>query len=258
VRDPVTRIPVAAMSRERRTRERGALPGGSSDALVDNRLGSGSDYTVFLNHLGIPIADLTFDGPYGVYHSLYDTHRWVAAIGDPGFRYHVALVQMWGTMALRLANADALPLDYEPYARMIETFAGEVERAAIPNLGVEGAAQAFGELRDAVADLRGAASAFNAARDRMLAANDREGLRELNAALLRVERQFVDPDGIPGRPWYRHQIYAPQYTYAPEVLPAIAEAVKAQDRATIVLQTSRAAAAVRRAAGVLRLSHGTD
>ena len=258
VRDPVARIPVAAVSRERRTRERGAIPGGSSDGLVDNRLGSGSDYTVFLNHLGIPIADMTFDGPYGVYHSLYDTHRWVAAIGDPGFRYHVALVQLWGTMALRLANADALPLDYEPYATSIESFAGEVERAAIPMLGVDTAAQVFAELRDAVTDFRRAASAFNAARERILAANDREGLKDVNAALLRVERQFIDPLGIPGRPWYRHQIYAPQYTYAPEVLPGVSEAVRAQDRAAVVSQASRAAAAVRRAAGVLRLSRGTD
>jgi N-acetylated-alpha-linked acidic dipeptidase len=254
VRDPATRIPVAATSRERRTRERGALPGGASDGLVDNRLGSGSDYTVFLNHLGIPIADMTFDGPYGVYHSLYDTHRWVAAIGDPGFRYHVALVQMWGTMALRLANADALPLDYEPYATSIESFADEVERAAIPMLGVEAAAEAFAELRAAASDFRGAASAFNAARDRILAAHDREGLRDVNAALLLVERQFVDPEGIPGRPWYRHQIYAPQYTYAPEVLPGITAAVKAGDRAALASQASRAAAAVRRAADVLRLS----
>jgi N-acetylated-alpha-linked acidic dipeptidase len=189
-----------------------------------------------------------------VYHSLYDTHRWVAAIGDPGFRYHVALVQMWGTMALRLANADALPLDYEPYATSIESFADEVERAAIPMLGVEAAAEAFAELRAAASDFRGAASAFNAARDRILAAHDREGLRDVNAALLLVERQFVDPEGIPGRPWYRHQIYAPQYTYAPEVLPGITAAVKAGDRAALASQASRAAAAVRRAADVLRLS----
>ena len=117
MRDPALRIPVAAASRDRRARDPRIAAGGIVDGdLVDNRLGSGSDYTVFLNHLGIPVADLTFDGPYGVYHSIYDTHEWVARIGDPGFRYHATMVQLWGLLALRLANADALPLDYVPYA----------------------------------------------------------------------------------------------------------------------------------------------
>ncbi len=111
VRDPASGIPVAAAFRDRRAIG-GSLPTGSAHELVDNRLGSGSDYTVFLNHLGIPVADLTFDGPYGVYHSIYDTHAWVARIGDPGFRYHATLVQLWGLLVLRLANAAALPLDY--------------------------------------------------------------------------------------------------------------------------------------------------
>ena len=129
VRDPVARYS------DRRRLLASAVPvnearcrAGSSESLVDNRLGSGSDYTVFLNHLGVPVADMTFDGPYGVYHSLYDTHRWVAAIGDPGFRYHTALVQLWGTIVLRLANADALPLDYAPYAMRIQSFVEELER----------------------------------------------------------------------------------------------------------------------------------
>jgi N-acetylated-alpha-linked acidic dipeptidase len=258
VRDPVARIPVAAVSRERRTRERGALPGGSSDALVDNRLGSGSDYTVFLNHLGIPVADMTFDGPYGVYHSLYDTHRWVAAIGDPGFRYHTALVQMWGTMVLRLANADVLPLDYEPYAARIGSFVDDLERDAIPVLGIAEAERTFADLHAAAAELAAAASTFNTTRERLLAANDVANLGAMNAALLRVERQFIDPDGIPNRPWYRHLIYAPQYTYAPEVLPGATEALKARDFAAVNLQAARIAAALRRAAGALKVSGGID
>ncbi len=96
--------------------------------VIDNRLGSGSDYTVFLNFLGVPVADVAFEGPYGVYHSLYDNHAWVATIGDPGFRYHITLVQFWGLVALRLAGADIVPLDYEPYARRIDEFAADVER----------------------------------------------------------------------------------------------------------------------------------
>jgi N-acetylated-alpha-linked acidic dipeptidase len=74
----------------------------------------------------------------------------------------------------------------------------------------------------------------------------------MNAALLQVERQFTDQAGIPNRPWYRHQIYAPQYTYAPEVLPGITEAVNAQDRKGVATEITRVEAALRRAAGVLR------
>ena len=71
---------------------------------------------------------MSFDGPYGVYHSQYDNHQWVERIGDPGFRYHEAMTKLWGVMALRLANADALPLDYRPYAARIGEFASEIEK----------------------------------------------------------------------------------------------------------------------------------
>ena len=97
------------------------LPTGAraADALVVTRIGSGSDHTVFINHLGVPVVDMSFSGPYGVYHSAYDSHYWVATIGDPGFRYTHLMTQLWGTMALRLANAAVLPLDVEAYARAL-------------------------------------------------------------------------------------------------------------------------------------------
>ncbi len=252
VRDPVARIPIAAVAREDHARKRGALLRGSADTFVDNRLGSGSDYTVFLNHLGIPVADLSFDGPYGVYHSLYDTHRWVATIGDPGFRYHAALVQLWGLIALRLANADALPLDYEPYAVRVGSFIDEVERGALSSLGAA-APDLFTDLRRAAGELQDAAAAFNVSRRKTLAGSDRGALDRLNAALIQVERQFTDPDGIPNRPWYRHQIYAPRYTYAPEVLPALTEALDARNAHAASGQAARIASALRRAAHTLRL-----
>ena len=128
VRDPRLRIPIAAAARDRRTSERGALPTGASDELVNNKLGSGSDYTVFLNFLGIPVADLSFDGPYGVYHSVYDNHNWVSRVGDPGFRYHAALVSLWGVATLRLANAETLPIDPEAYAIRLRDFSMELRR----------------------------------------------------------------------------------------------------------------------------------
>src|SRR5262249_39497031 len=80
--------------------------------LVETRIGSGSDHTVFLNHLGRPVINLGFTGDYGVYHSMYDDHYWMEHIGDPTFEYHAALTRIWGLLALRLANADALPFDF--------------------------------------------------------------------------------------------------------------------------------------------------
>jgi N-acetylated-alpha-linked acidic dipeptidase len=252
VRDPSAGIPLAASARDRRSRVRGALPTGSHDELIDNRLGSGSDYTVFLNHLGIPVADLTFDGPYGVYHSLYDTHEWVARIGDPGFRYHAALVQLWGLLVLRLANADALPLDYAPYADRIAGFIDEVERRAGASANPGATAPAFTLLRAAAADMKEAALTFNLARERALVRADARELQRLNRKLISVERMLIEPAGIPGRPWYRHLIYAPKFTYAPEVLPGVAEAVDGGNGPQALSQAARLAAALGRASAALR------
>jgi N-acetylated-alpha-linked acidic dipeptidase len=223
------------------------LPTGASTELVNNRLGSGSDYTVFLNYLGVPVADLTFDGPYGVYHSMYDNHNWVARIGDPGFRYHVSLVQMWGLIAMRLANADAIPLDYEPYAAEIQRFVKEVEGRR-PELSGD----RFADVRAAAGRLEQAAAAFNRRRTEALARGDQAGLDQVNRQVLLVERAFLDPAGIPGRPWYRHQIYAPKFTYAPEVLPGVAEAIEANDAVRLTAQAARLSAALLRAAAALQ------
>ena len=214
VRDPVARIPIVSAWRARAQKERGTLPTGGGGELVNNKLGSGSDYTVFLNFLGIPIADLSFDGPYGVYHSVYDNHHWVARIGDPGFRYHAAMVRVWGLLALRLANADVLPLDYAAYAGRVRAFIGDVDRRYATELAPARAA----------AD-RLVTAAAGAARDMEAALADGTS-GAVNRRLIAAERAFLDPEGIPGRPWYRHQIYAPKFTYAPELLPGVAEAVR--------------------------------
>jgi N-acetylated-alpha-linked acidic dipeptidase len=250
VRDPALRIPIAAAIRDRRTRERGSLPTGTSDELVGNRLGSGSDYTVFLNHLGIPVADLSFDGPYGVYHSIYDNHNWVAKIGDPGFRYHVAMVQLWGVLTMRLAEADVIPLDYAPYASAISGYLLELERRWTNRRN-----DAFDDVHAAVAEFRAAAESLNQARETALAANNLQQMEMLNRRLIGAERALLDEAGIPGRPWYRHQIYAPKQTYAPELLPAVAEAIDAASaNDQIARQIHRLTAAVRRAAAAISSS----
>jgi len=254
VRDPRLRIPVAAAARSKHSEERGALPTGGGEDLVNNRLGSGSDYTVFLNHLGVPVADLSFDGPYGVYHSMYDNHNWVSRIGDPGFQYHAALVKIWGLVTLRLANADAIPLDPSAYADRLGDFVKDLRRR--PELSREGAdprlREAVKEIESAIGSLRASAAVFGRRRDAALAGMSGDALISLNRKALRFERMFLSTDGIPGRPWYRHLVYAPKYTYAPEIFPGVSEGLDAQDTPRAVEQARRLAAAIRRASELLR------
>ena len=100
-----------------------------SDAnVVNTRIGSGSDHTVFLNFLGRPVITLEFDGPYGVYHSVYDNFYWMNHFGDPGYQYHAAMSQLWGVTALRLAQAEVLPLDFQFYGDTINQFLTELEK----------------------------------------------------------------------------------------------------------------------------------
>jgi N-acetylated-alpha-linked acidic dipeptidase len=208
--------------------EASTLPTGarSSESLVVTRIGSGSDHTVFINHLGIPVVDMSFSGPYGVYHSAYDSHYWVSRIGDPGFRYALLMTQLWGTMALRLANAALLPLDVEAYAEALTGFVGRLDeipdRAA--RLDIRPLAEAVQALTEAGRRLNTAAEVALASGRLDAAAADR-----VNRALLQFERTWLHDAGIPGRPWFKHLLFAPRYTYAAMTLPGITEAAEAGD-----------------------------
>jgi N-acetylated-alpha-linked acidic dipeptidase len=202
-------------------------------------LGSGSDYTVFFNHIGVPSADLVFDGPYGVYHSIYDSHEWMKRVGDPGFRYHAAMARLWGLLALRLANADVLPLDYGAYGRDLLAYLDDVTKLALSR-GVDAgldrarrAAQALSRL--GVPEPTGDAAA-DAARSR---------------ALMQAERDLLSADGIPGRPWFRHLVYAPLPSYEAETLPGVREAVLAGDGERAREQAARLGGALERAGRTL-------
>jgi N-acetylated-alpha-linked acidic dipeptidase len=255
VRDAGSRQSIAQATARAGSAERGALPNAQGQGLVNNRLGSGSDYTVFLNFLGIPIIDISFDGPYGVYHSIYDNHQWVSRVGDPGFRYHTAMTKLWGLMALRLANADVLPFDYPAYAAALKGFATEVEKrwtGARPRATETPIERSpFAEVHEAIG--RFAAAAARTAQEQEQASAQAATIPrdELNARLMRVERALLDPDGIPGRPWYRHLVYAPKFTYAAEILPGAAEAIAAGDEVRLREQCRKLAAAIDRAAEAL-------
>ena len=252
ITDPATGASLVEAKRRSAGRQQGSLPNAEGLDLVNNRLGSGSDYTVFLNFLGVPVIDMAFDGPYGVYHSQYDNHQWVARIGDPGFRYHEAMTKLWGVMALRLANADTLPLDYRPYAARIGEFAREVEqRWADRAEKIGDAGPAFDLLRSTVRVLARAAERAHADQTAALESGDRAVLAAINQRLMQAERMLLDPAGIPGRPWYRHQIYAPKFTYAPELLPAVAEAVATGNADAVSDQVNKLVTALGRASRTL-------
>jgi N-acetylated-alpha-linked acidic dipeptidase len=207
-------------------------------------LGSGSDYTVFFNHIGVPSADFLFDGPYGVYHSIYDSHEWMRRQGDPGFQYHAAMAGLWGVAALRLANADVLPFDYAAYGRDLVVYLDEVEALA----GKGRLAVDLGPARQHARRL--AALALPAADG---GADDH---RRRNEALLLAERDLTRAEGLPGRPWFRHLVYAPLPSYAAETLPGVREAVLEKDAARVSTQAAHLAQALRQAADRLEAVAG--
>ncbi len=205
-----------------------ATEAGSKSDLPVAILGSGSDYTVFFNHLGIASGDLTFDGPYGVYHSVYDSYHWVATEGDPGFLYHAAMAKVAGLLALRFANADLLPFDPGAYGREVARYADEL---AGTTAGSAISADLAGISRKARAWSDAAASAGKALDSRLQSGRlDAAGVRDANAWLLGLERGMLDGTGLPGRTWFRHLIYAPLPSYLAETLPAIRESVETGGR----------------------------
>jgi N-acetylated-alpha-linked acidic dipeptidase len=194
--------------------------------LVETRIGSGSDHTVFLNHLGRPVINLSFTGDYGVYHSMYDDHYWVSHIGDPTFEYHVALTRIWGLVALRLANADILPLDFSFNGAALETFLHELEQKNKLKSQLN-----LKKLHARIVEFERAGNLMREASARSLLAGaaSTEKLQLLNAQLMQVELNWLDPAGIPGRPWFQHLLYSSRYTYAHLEFPGLTEAVEKRD-----------------------------
>ena len=208
-------------------RDRKASTPPVDSALVETRIGSGSDHTVFLNHLGRPVINLGFEGDYGVYHSMYDDHYWMTHIGDPAFEYHVALTRIWGLVALRLANADILPFDFGFNASALEQFLRELEqknRIAPRRLQLKRLHRRIAEFEKAGNALREAVTG-----DLLSAAASPEKIQRLNEQLLQVESNWLDPAGIPGRPWFQHLLYSSRYTYAHLEFPGLTEAVEKED-----------------------------
>jgi N-acetylated-alpha-linked acidic dipeptidase len=193
------------------------------DKLVDTKIGSGSDHTVFLNFLGMPTILLQFDGPYGVYHSAYDNFYWMNNFGDPGYRYHTMMSVVWGVLALRIANAEILPLDFAFYSRNIREFVTELHKKN----DMKGQVNLQSTLQR-IAEFEAAGAALNNQIQQMLARGrvEKSASERVNQKLMQVETNWLNAEGIPGRPWFKHILYAARYTYAHLELPGLTEAVE--------------------------------
>jgi N-acetylated-alpha-linked acidic dipeptidase len=200
--------------------------------LADTRIGSGSDHTVFLNFVGMPVLGLQFDGPYGVYHSAYDDFFWMNHFGDPGYRYHTLMSQLWGVLALRLANADLLPFDFASYAANIREFVNELAKGMVARNDLTQLDPK--PILDAIDDFEAAGKRLDESAAHALASGaiDSKLATTINHGTMQVERNWLNPEGIPGRPWFKHILYGARFTYAHLELPGLTEAVEKQDWVT--------------------------
>jgi N-acetylated-alpha-linked acidic dipeptidase len=267
VTDPEKEIPVDERSRahmilqgnadqRREARERADLRIGA--------LGSGSDYTPFLQHLGIATLNMGFGGEAetdGIYHSIYDSYDHYTRFGDPTFDYSVALSKTAGRAILRFANADYLPLTFGNLSDTISVYVKEVMKLATderdviaernrrikdktfeavddptktlvaPKAEATAPLLNFAPLQNALTRLEESCRTFDDAMknsNAQLRLRSRDVQQSLDDALRRVELAMITEGGLPRRPWYRHQIYAPGfYTgYGVKTLPAIREAIE--------------------------------
>ncbi len=228
-------------SRARNLKERGESEVVTDANLVETRIGSGSDYAALLDHAGVPVLDVSFGGPYGVYHSAYDDFYWMDHFGDPGFHYHALLARVLGVTALRLANADFVPYDFESYGAHIRNYLnalGGAENLSLLDLGtLNGAIDEFEHsgkrLGDSVRTALDSGTVDPLSKD------------QINRGMMSVERNWLIPGGLPGRPWYKHAVYACRLTYAHLELPGLTEAVERGDYPLAQQQVTILAGALR-------------
>jgi N-acetylated-alpha-linked acidic dipeptidase len=219
--------------------------GPANDARV-GALGSGSDYTPFLQHAGVPSTDIGSEGPYGVYHSAFDNYAWFTRNADPHFEYLQEMARVLGLETLRMADADVLPYDYVAYAREVSSYLDAAKRKAA-DAGLSGLD--FAPAQAAAERWRAAAERAHAEQE-----DPSGGLKRINEALRQTEEALLSDAGLPDRPWYRHTIYAPgEYTgYAAVVIPGVNEAIDEHNAARANEQLAVLAQALDRAAAALR------
>jgi N-acetylated-alpha-linked acidic dipeptidase len=225
-------------------------------------LGSGSDYSPFIDHLGVASLNLGFGGEDegGIYHSVYDDFNWYTHFSDTDFSYGRALSQTVGLAVLRLADAEIIPFDFSDFTDTIRRYVEEIEHLAQTQRSDilernreidDGVFTATNDprrplvappkdpvppflnlapLRNGLAVLERSSEQYEKTLGRAMQGDGvaRASLPGINAQLIGVERSLTLPDGLPGRPWYRNQIYAPGlYTgYGVKTLPGVRESIE--------------------------------
>lgn len=190
-------------------------------------LGSGSDFTAFVHHLGIASLNAGFEGNMsGVYHSVYDSMRWFQYFGDPDYIYTTAFAGFMATGLARMADATVLPFDFGRVSRYVRENVEDLKRLG-RGRGLNWEAMDR-EVERLSAAARGYGQALQAAEGRVAAAEPAK-LKRLNEAIYRAERALTRPEGLPGREWYKYQLAAPgKYTgYGAKTLPGVREALEA-------------------------------
>jgi N-acetylated-alpha-linked acidic dipeptidase len=286
IEDPETKMPVWKRQRlvaiSRATADTRSELRNRPDIRME-ALGSGSDYTAFIHHLGIASVNLGYGGEDqggGQYHSVYDDFYWYTHFQDTDFVYGRALAQTAGTMMMRLADADVIPFQFGDLADTLRTYVTGVKRltdtmrAEIKERNTEigdGVYKAledpkkkrvapevealppylnFAPLDQAMDDLTTAAADY----DKAFTANALKAPAGLNLQLIQSERVFLDPAGLPNRPWFQNMMYAPGfYTgYGVKTLPAARETIEQKQWKDADAEIARTAAALEREATMLK------
>jgi N-acetylated-alpha-linked acidic dipeptidase len=284
--DPETKMAVWKRQRlvaiSRATTEGRAELRNRSDIRME-ALGSGSDYTAFLHHLGIASVNMGYGGEDqggGQYHSVYDDFYWYTHFQDTDFVYGRALAQTAGTMIMRMADADVIPFQFGDVADTVRTYVAGVKKLTDTMRGeikernteiADGVYKAledpkkkriapaveslppylnFAPLDQAIDNLTTAATEY----DKTFTANALKAPPALNLQLIQCERAFLDPAGLPNRPWFQNMMYAPGfYTgYGVKTLPAAREAIEQKQWKDADALIARTAAAVEREAALLK------
>jgi N-acetylated-alpha-linked acidic dipeptidase len=221
VNDPKTNEPLLNAARARRAQ--GEQPESKDEGFRLGPLGAGSDYVAFLHHTGIASINAGFSSndPAGVYHSIYDSFDWYTKYSDKDFSYGAALARVMATALMRMADAPLLPFEFVSLAAAIDSYTGEL----IKNKDAASKVS-LSALTTDIEKLRAAASAYEKAAVRPINETTRA---RVNQALLATERAWLADAGLPGRPFYKHQLVAPgMYTgYSAKTLPGVREAIEA-------------------------------
>ncbi len=223
----------------------------ATQAVRVGDLGSGSDYTPFIQHLGVPSTDIGSDGPYGVYHSAFDNYAWFVKNADPTFVYEQQQARVFGLEILHMADADVLPYDDASYGAEILSYIDGAKHEAETHA-----------LKLDFAPAQAAAKRFSAAgagmHTRQVEAQAKPGGEaKLNGLLRSAETALLNPAGLPQRSWYKHTIYAPgEFTgYAAVVIPGVTEGIEAADAGRVEAQLQALSTALNNAAAILEMAN---